>query len=70
MIKPGVKDEKEKIENAIELLRAEMIRIGMTEGLGSQQTLQISKKLDRYITKYQTLHLNYEPPRTNKNGLS
>ncbi|MCQ6277670.1 aspartyl-phosphate phosphatase Spo0E family protein [Bacillus sp. EB600] len=48
-------DEKFKLEKLIESLREEMIRIGIKEGLNSEKTIEISQKLDRYISKYQFL---------------
>ena len=39
----------------IKFLRKEMIRVGIQEGLTSEKTLNISRKLDIYITKYQSM---------------
>lgn len=43
------------LKNSIESLRNEMIRIGIQEGLTSRRTIEISQKLDVYITQYQEL---------------
>jgi hypothetical protein len=48
-------DEKSKLEILIETLRAEMIRIGIKEGLDSEKTIEISQRLDIYISKYHFL---------------
>ena len=40
----------------IKFLRKEMIRLGIQEGLTSEKTLSISRKLDIYITKYQSMN--------------
>ena len=48
-------DEKSKLEILIETLREEMIRIGIKEGLNSEKTIEISQKLDIYISKYHFL---------------
>jgi hypothetical protein len=45
--------EKSNYIQIIELLRQEMIETGLKEGLTSKKTIQLSQKLDRYITKYQ-----------------
>jgi len=37
----------------IKMLQKEMIRMGIKEGLTSEKTLNISRKLDTYILKYQ-----------------
>ena len=37
----------------IKMLQKEMIRVGIKEGLTSEKTLNISRKLDTYILKYQ-----------------
>ncbi|MDP4104024.1 MAG: aspartyl-phosphate phosphatase Spo0E family protein [Bacillota bacterium] len=50
-----INDEKSKLEKLIETLRDEMIRIGIQEGLNSERTLEISQKLDIYISKYHFL---------------
>lgn len=49
--------EKSELLNTIESLRNEMIRIGNKEGLTSEKTLEISQKLDTFISKYQTVKL-------------
>lgn len=43
-----------ELRNQIEILREEMVTIGLSEGLCSEQTIQISQKLDRYIATYIT----------------
>lgn len=48
-------DNKNSLINTIEYLRAEMIRIGIKEGLTNNKTIEISHKLDLYIAKYQDL---------------
>jgi hypothetical protein len=48
-------DEILSLGNKIESLRKEMIRIGIQEGLTSKRTVQISQKLDKYISKYQKM---------------
>lgn len=54
MIKSPIKVEKDQLKLDIELLRYEMIQIGIKEGLTSARTIQASKKLDQYIAKYQS----------------
>lgn len=39
----------------IKFLRKEMIRVGIQEGLTSEKALNISRKLDIYILKYQNI---------------
>jgi hypothetical protein len=47
-------DKKETdLVKIIEFLRAEMIQIGIQEGLTNEKTIRISQKLDTFITKYQ-----------------
>jgi hypothetical protein len=55
MILLPINDEKSKLEKLIETLRVEMIRIGIQEGLNSERTIEISQKLDVYISKYHFL---------------
>jgi hypothetical protein len=45
--------EKSFLEESIESLRKEMIRVGTKEGLSSNDTIKISQILDLYITTYQ-----------------
>jgi hypothetical protein len=45
--------EKSFLENSIESLRKEMIRIGFQEGLTSEKTIRISQELDMLILEYQ-----------------
>lgn len=47
-----------EIKSIIELLRNEMILTGLKEGLCSERTINISQKLDQYITNYQTQKSN------------
>lgn len=46
------------LKNKIEKLRKEMIQIGLEEGLRNKRTIEISQKLDFYITIYQYLMKN------------
>jgi hypothetical protein len=55
MIKSAIMVEKDQLKLDIELLRYEMIQLGIKEGLTSEQTIQASKKLDQYIAKYLAL---------------
>jgi len=48
-------DNKYSLLIIIKRLRAEMIRIGISEGLTNEKTIRISQKLDRYISRYQKL---------------
>lgn len=60
MILMPIIDETSKLEKLIETLRDEMIRIGIQEGLNSERTIEISQKLDHYISKYLFLkNLNF-----------
>lgn len=45
--------EKSNLIQIIQLLRQEMIETGLKEGLTSKKTIELSQKLDRYITRYQ-----------------
>ncbi|MCM3691327.1 aspartyl-phosphate phosphatase Spo0E family protein [Neobacillus niacini] len=49
-----------EIKNKIEILREEMVRIGLNEGLCSAKTIKVSQKLDYYIAIYISIdhHLN------------
>jgi hypothetical protein len=49
-------DERSYLENKIESLRKEMIRIGIQEGLICERTIIISQKLDTYIARYQKMY--------------
>lgn len=53
---PSISEDR-KLINKIESLRMEMITIGLKEGLGSNNTIAISQKLDKYIEKYQNISL-------------
>lgn len=53
-----VLEEKIELIWTINFLREEMIYIGLKEGLTSRNTLTISQKLDQYIARYQSIHLN------------
>ena len=48
-----ITDEKVNLIMTIESLRAEMIRVGISEGLHNEKTVKISQMLDAYIAKYQ-----------------
>ena len=41
-----------ELKNQIEILREEMVTIGFSKGLCSEETIKISQKLDHYITIY------------------
>jgi hypothetical protein len=45
--------EKSNLIQIIQLLRQEMIETGLKEGLTSSKTIELSQKLDRYLTSYQ-----------------
>ena len=45
--------EKSNLIQIIQLLRQEMIETGLKEGLTSKRTIELSQKLDGYITRYQ-----------------
>lgn len=53
-----ITDKKYFLQVIIKKLRAEMIRIGISEGLSSENTIKISQRLDAYIVKYQNLMSN------------
>jgi hypothetical protein len=55
MILVPIVNEKYELEKTIELLRKEMIHIGLQDGFTSEGTVILSQKLDFYIAKYQTL---------------
>jgi hypothetical protein len=42
-----------ELQNKIEKLRKEMIVLGLRNGFGSPQTINVSQKLDNYIAKFQ-----------------
>ncbi|WP_370576285.1 aspartyl-phosphate phosphatase Spo0E family protein [Neobacillus niacini] len=44
-----------ELKNQIEILREEMISIGLSKGLCNEQTILISEKLDHYIAVYLSL---------------
>lgn len=46
---------KEQIKTDIEILRKEMVLVGMKNGFGSPNTIIISQKLDVLIFEYQRL---------------
>lgn len=50
--------EKSELLNTIEMLRNEMIQIGKKEGLSSEKTIEISQRLDAFISKYQAVHFS------------
>jgi hypothetical protein len=43
------------LKKTIESLREEMIRLGIQEGLSSENTIRKSQELDFFISKYQNL---------------
>ncbi|MBT2759045.1 aspartyl-phosphate phosphatase Spo0E family protein [Mesobacillus foraminis] len=45
--------EESELVITIETLRRKMVQTGMQEGLGSKNTLTLSRQLDDFITKYQ-----------------
>ena len=47
--------EKSNIIQIIELLRQELTETGLKEGLTSKKTIELSQKLDSFITRYQVL---------------
>jgi predicted AlkP superfamily pyrophosphatase or phosphodiesterase len=48
-------EEKNYLLRTINSMRKELIQIGIKEGLGSENTIAISQKLDEYIAKYQAI---------------
>ncbi|CRK84687.1 aspartyl-phosphate phosphatase Spo0E family protein [Neobacillus massiliamazoniensis] len=53
-----ITDTKNNLLIVIKALRNEMILTGMKEGLTSEKTLAISQKLDKYISRYQSIQSN------------
>lgn len=53
LLKPITQSELLRI---IESLREEMVKIGIEEGLSSEKTIELSQKLDHYITFYQSIN--------------
>ncbi len=53
MISSLTVDKDYDLLKTINILRQEMIRVGIKEGLTSERTVNISRKLDIYIMKYQ-----------------
>ncbi|NWQ42696.1 aspartyl-phosphate phosphatase Spo0E family protein [Bacillus sp. EB106-08-02-XG196] len=49
-----------ELSDKIEILREEMVMIGLNEGFCSQKTIEASQKLDQYIAIYISIdfHLN------------
>ncbi|WHZ00659.1 aspartyl-phosphate phosphatase Spo0E family protein [Neobacillus sp. YX16] len=49
-----------QLKNQIEILREEMVMIGLNEGLCSEKTIKVSQKLDHFIAIYISIdhHLN------------
>lgn len=47
--------ETDRLLEIIESLRKEMIRIGIQEGITSENTIKLSQELDLHITNYQRL---------------
>ncbi len=54
ILMPGAMNKSDLL-NTIESLRQEMIRIGIQEGLSSSKTIELSQKLDIFISKYQMI---------------
>lgn len=50
-----ISENEDDVLKTIKFLRKEMIHSGIQEGLTSEKTLSISRKLDIYITKYQMI---------------
>lgn len=48
------------LEEAINEKRDEMIRMGMTKGLSSVETIDCSQELDRLLNNYENLLTKYE----------
>lgn len=46
---------QKSLVDKIEHLRNEMIKSGITEGLSSKKTIELSQLLDQYVLKYQQL---------------
>ncbi|MBM7715452.1 aspartyl-phosphate phosphatase Spo0E family protein [Siminovitchia sp. FSL H7-0308] len=46
---------KEALLVEINALRKEMVRIGIAKGLNNNQTVELSKKLDIVLNKYQVI---------------
>lgn len=53
---------KSSLEREIEHLRKEMIEIGKKEGLSSEETLLISRKLDELIDSYNFFQFDDDDP--------
>ncbi|MBT2659216.1 aspartyl-phosphate phosphatase Spo0E family protein [Bacillus sp. ISL-18] len=47
--------EKSNLIQMIELLRQELTETGLKEGFTSKKTIELSQKLDSFITRYQGL---------------
>jgi hypothetical protein len=49
-----------ELSDQIEILREQMVMLGLNEGLCSQKTIEASQKLDQYIAIYISIdfHLN------------
>ena len=43
----------EKLSRDIHMKREEMIQLGLTSGLNSMETIQVSQELDKLILQYQ-----------------
>lgn len=57
-MRSSVSIEKDyELLKTIKFLQKEMICVGIQEGLTSEKTLNISRKLDTYITKYQCMYI-------------
>lgn len=55
MILLSIMNKKSELEEIIELLRKEMIHLGIQDGFTSERVVMLSQKLDSYIAKYQIL---------------
>ncbi|WP_088126060.1 aspartyl-phosphate phosphatase Spo0E family protein [Bacillus sp. S2-R3J1-FB-BA1] len=56
------KDTLEKIERDIHMKREEMIQLGLTRGLNSMETIEVSQKMDKLILQYQCCN-EKQPPK-------
>ena len=48
----------EKLSHDIHMKREEMIHLGLTSGLNSMETIQVSQELDKLIVQYQRYKKN------------
>lgn len=54
-MKKGQNEEKQILLQKINILRGEMISTGVNKGLSDDKTIEISRKLDDILNKYQSL---------------